>query len=152
MFSIHVKFANKSRFSRIQSWNAPAQVDASSPRLRAITTRLDAIEACIQCIPPGSTSTFQVREGKRVIWTSEPNTSPKGIEAPVGQNLSLINLRVDRRHVGESCLSVVRHVKASCKAWKVLPKQIRRGIIQAVITRHKANRDLYIAVMSGNLS
>jgi len=60
---------------------------------------------------------------------------------------------VDRCHVGQSFLSVVRYFISRLKpgAWKSLPRAERRRMLSLIRKRHASNRRLYTAVMNGTL-
>ena len=65
----------------------------------------------------------------------------------------MIRRIVDRCHVAESNLAVVRYVLSRFKhgAFWSLTRADRRTVIASAIARHAENRALYVAVMGGRL-
>ena len=67
----------------------------------------------------------------------------------------LIHLRVDKCHVSQSNLSVIRSflttVRTGRRQWFTIPRSKRHNMLRKIIKRHKENRNLYQAVMSGNI-
>ena len=62
---------------------------------------------------------------------------------------------IDRdSHVGESYRTVIRHVVSKLRGrhqtFRGMPKADRRLLIQQCIQQHRANRQLYVAVMYPN--
>ena len=57
-------------------------------------------------------------------------------------------------HVGESYRTVIRHVvsrlQEGWKTYRKMPRADRRELMQQCIHQHRANRELYIAVMYPN--
>lgn len=68
-------------------------------------------------------------------------------------NLFILRQVVDRCHVGESNLSVIRYaisrLKNKKKTFLSLSKRQRKYFLKAVIERHHENRGLYSFVMGG---
>ena len=68
----------------------------------------------------------------------------KPIEYLVGDNLAIVNLKVDKLHVATSWGDVAREVvKPVIKAMKDDPsfdREIRRGLVLAALSRHSDNR------------
>lgn len=65
----------------------------------------------------------------------------------------MISMIVERCHVGESYMKVIRYV-ISCmedgyKTFAALPRERRRWVMLEIIKEHKENRDLYNGVMGG---
>jgi len=74
-------------------------------------------------------------------------------EEECNHNLLICQI-VDRRHVGDSPLSIVRYVLSRMKkgAWKKTPKPDRREIIRHSIEHHiRCNRGLYNFVVMGGV-
>jgi len=63
----------------------------------------------------------------------------------------VIRMIVNRCHVGESNLAVIRYVLSRMKpgSWWALPKPDRHEILAEIIEAHKDNRDLYARVVTG---
>ena len=57
-------------------------------------------------------------------------------------------------HVGESYRTVIRHVvskiRGGYETFRGMPKADRRLLMQQCIQQHRANRELYVAVMYPN--
>ena len=112
----------------------------------------DSIIKARECVPSPSTSSFEIRDGQRVVWRNRPlNPNGRRSEPIRGQNLQILHQVVDRQHVSKSVLSIMRIIREDMKNYRDLPRPLRRGIIKAVCEKHRANRDLYNAVMSGRL-
>lgn len=62
-----------------------------------------------------------------------------------------IERMVDRRHVGESDMSVIRYVKSKLAkgAWEQVENKKR--VLSAIIRRHHKNQNLYHDVMTGGI-
>jgi hypothetical protein len=60
---------------------------------------------------------------------------------------------VDRCHVGEPNLAVIKYVisrlKRKYKTWAVMPRGDRKTMMREIIRIHRANRKLYNDVMKG---
>lgn len=64
----------------------------------------------------------------------------------------MIRMLVGRCHVSQTNREVVAYVAGlTSKSWAALPGVDRRAIIRAIILEHRANRELYVAVMRGTL-
>lgn len=65
----------------------------------------------------------------------------------------LVNMMVDRLHVGQSNRAVLRYVasriKGGVSGFLRLSKATRRNLMLCALERHTNNRDLYRSVMSG---
>jgi len=66
----------------------------------------------------------------------------------------IIQLRVDKCHVAESYLSVIRYVlrtanPAQYARFRLAPRRKRRRFIREILYAHKKNRELYAFVMKG---
>ena len=65
----------------------------------------------------------------------------------------MLGYLVDKCHVSESFLGVVRYmlskVKGGHKAWMKLPRNARREALVYMLARHNSNKGLYNSVASG---
>lgn len=59
--------------------------------------------------------------------------------------MSMVRRIVDRCHVGESNLSVIRYLLSTMKkgAFRKAPRDQRRAILSEAIKRHRENRELF---------
>ena len=65
----------------------------------------------------------------------------------------MIRMIVDRCHVGESNLSVIRYVVSRLKpgAWRRMEKSQRRYLVAECVKAHAENRELYGFVMGARI-
>ena len=67
--------------------------------------------------------------------------------------MDMLGYLVDKCHVGESRLQVFRFVlskvKGGHKAWRAMPRKVRRQALQHMFKRHAGNLGLYHCVMRG---
>jgi Fe-S cluster assembly scaffold protein SufB len=67
----------------------------------------------------------------------------------------IVGFIVDRCHVGDSNMDVIRyfvsHMKEGHATWKALPRDVRREYLRDIIERHSDNRGLYVSVVSGRI-
>lgn len=63
----------------------------------------------------------------------------------------MISMIVGRCHVGESNRQVIRYLKSRFRkgAWRKMSRDQRKAIMREAIECHRANRELYVAVMTG---
>lgn len=63
--------------------------------------------------------------------------------------MSIVNMIVDRNHVGKTYREVIRDVLACMKpgAFKRLPRETRKQIIRDIVLRHADNRMTYECAM-----
>ena len=128
MFTVYQKHPGKSRFSRINEFAT--------------------LELAIKPVPDATCTHYEVRKAGKVVWSNDPlPVSSRTIEYLTGDNLGIVNQIVDRQHVGQSCLSVVRHIVEKITTWQEYPRPLRRGLIRAAIDRHCHNRKTYRDVM-----
>ena len=67
-----------------------------------------------------------------------------------------IHWLIDRQHIATSDLDICRYIYGrltpSARAYyRKQPRKYKRAFISAILTRHRANRDLYYDVMAGRI-
>ncbi len=130
---------DKTRFSRLEP-DYPYSFGNLESAIKFVSDR----------IPPNNSSVeFQIRHGSKVVWQQLPTTDSRSVELPVGDNLGILNSKVDKFHVGEHPIAVVRKIIRSMRNWKLVPRPLRRGVILAILQQHNSNRVTYSQVMRG---
>lgn len=148
MISVYVKPHGAKKFASINRFPMLSQSKAKDIKTVELWTKKEVAKY--------PTATFQIRAGlTSVLKEFKASTSTKAIEMPIGQNEGILKLMVDRMHVGQSYLAVVRYVvcdKMTMAKFRQVPRPLRRGLIKFVIEQHKANRRLYADVMGVKFS
>lgn len=81
------------------------------------------------------------------------NVNPsKPTDDLVGANLFTVKRLVGSIHVATSYLDVVRVVFRKARNLKSAKKPLKRGLIKCILETHKANRDMYVYVMTGKFN
>jgi len=78
----------------------------------------------------------------------------KTLPYKTGNFINTIHFKIDRLHVGTPDREIVREVLRAIKQFEKrengkLKKQVKRGVINLALKKHRANGKLYTQVMTG---